>query len=86
VICITPDFFSLDTSTKHNATFNPLLSGPGALYPDIAPLLREFSDVLQTETPGGLPPQCFAADGSAIEHCIPCDKEMCSEVSVQAVV
>jgi hypothetical protein len=68
--CITPEFFSLDTSAKHDAALYPLLSGPGALHPDIAPLLREFSDVLQTEIPGGLPPQRYAADGSAIEHCI----------------
>ena len=32
--------------------------------------MQEFADVLQSEIPGGLPPQRFAADGSAIEHCI----------------
>ena len=41
--------------------------GKGADSPDIAPLLAEFSDVLASEIPGGLPPGRFAADGSPIE-------------------
>lgn len=62
-----PEYFSLDAAS---ASPDPLFSGPGATHPGIELLLREFSDVLQSEIPGGLPPQRFAADGSAIEHCI----------------
>ena len=65
--CLIPECFSLDTSTDSP---DPLLSGPGATHPAIEPLLREFADVLQSEIPGGLPPQRFPADGSAIAHCI----------------
>jgi hypothetical protein len=47
----------------------PCSLGLGAITLKL-PLLREFSDVLRSEIPGGLPPQRFAADGRAIEHCI----------------
>ena len=57
----TDKCFSLEASTDSP---NPLPSGPGAAHPDIEPLLREFADVLQSEIPGGLPHQRFAADGS----------------------
>lgn len=43
---------------------------PGASDPDIQKILAEFSDVLVSEIPGGLPPERFAADGSPIEHTI----------------
>lgn len=45
-----------------------LLSGKGADHPDIAALLAEFSDVLQSKIPGGLPPERCADDGTPIEH------------------
>jgi hypothetical protein len=71
--CIIPEFFALQTAED---AVDPLLSGPGAHHPVIRPVLQEFSDVLQTEIPGGLPPERFAADGSRIEHCIEvADKE-----------
>lgn len=49
---------------------DPLFSGPGALLPDVKPVLAEFRDVLVSEIPGGLPPECFGPDGLPIEHCI----------------
>jgi hypothetical protein len=49
---------------------NPLLSGPDSQHPAIAPLLQEYSDVLVSAIPGGLPPERWAADGRKIEHCI----------------
>ena len=59
--CVIPECFSLDASSG---------AAPGATHPEIAPLLHEFADVLRSKIPGVLPPQRFAADGSAIEHCI----------------
>ena len=54
--CLTPD--------------DPLLSGEGAIHPAILPLLREFSDVLTSEIPGGLPPERTGVDGLPLEHTI----------------
>jgi hypothetical protein len=42
-------------------------AGLGSDLPDIKPLLNEFSDVLVSEIPGGLPPERVSADGSPIE-------------------
>lgn len=49
---------------------DPLFSGPGALLPEVKPVLEEFRDVLVSEIPGGLPPERFGPDGMPIEHCI----------------
>jgi hypothetical protein len=56
-----PEFFSVGAATIDR---DHLFSGPGGHHLENAPLLREFSDVLQSETPRGLPPTHFAADGS----------------------
>jgi RNase H-like domain found in reverse transcriptase/Integrase zinc binding domain/Reverse transcriptase (RNA-dependent DNA polymerase)/Integrase core domain len=55
---------------QHIPPSSDSLAGPGADEPDVKPLLEEFSDVLVSEIPGGLPPERFARDGRPIECCI----------------
>ena len=45
-------------------------SAKGADNPLVRPVLAEFSDVLRSEMPAGLPPTRYAADGTPIEHVI----------------
>ena len=54
--CLTPD--------------DPLLSGEGATHPAILSLMREFSDILTSEIPGGLPSERTGVDGLHLEHAI----------------
>jgi hypothetical protein len=44
--------------------------GKGADHPDIAPLLAQFTEVLRSELPPGLPPERLASDGTPVEHTI----------------
>ena len=48
----------------------PSDGGKGADNPAVSAVLSEFSDVLRSELPPGLPPKRFAADGTPIEHVI----------------
>ena len=65
---ITPEHVIVCTVTPQAA--EAVLAGKGADHPLVAPLLREFSDVLRKELPEGLPPERRAADGTVIEHVI----------------
>jgi transposase InsO family protein len=64
--CLVPECCTINV----DATESPLFSGLGGTQPDIKPVLADFSDVLVTEIPGGLPPERYAADGTPIEHCV----------------
>lgn len=47
-----------------------LYSGKGGTHPDVQRILSEFSDVLVSQLPPGIPPQRHGVDGKQIEHTI----------------
>jgi hypothetical protein len=47
-----------------------LYAGKGGDHPSIKPVLSEFSDVLVSKLPAGIPPERYALDGKRIEHTI----------------
>ena len=71
VACVVPTLQSVDAVTPTD----PLLSGKGASHPSVSALLREYSDVLVTQIPGGLPPERVDAEGKPIEHTIEVDPQ-----------
>jgi hypothetical protein len=49
------------------------MNGKGSEQPQVAAIIKEFSDILLAELPPGLPPERVAVNGTKIEHTIETD-------------
>jgi hypothetical protein len=52
------------------------INGKGSEQPQVAAIIKEFSDILLAELPPGLPPERVAVDGTKIEHTIETDPHL----------
>ena len=67
IACVTPVMNSVDASNAHES------SGLGSTHPGVTAIIQEYSDVLVSQIPGGLPPEGLDAHGRPIEHTIETD-------------